>query len=119
MLAIVNTDLRYAREEELLHRVQTKGDAGDVREYVHPQKSKKRFGACDEIEKAVGRLQKILSVLKSFFVVGRKDPVVAAAKHHCKLPRQVVSILDPRVHSLRSGGSVDVSGIAREEASSF
>src|SRR6185369_5300020 len=74
----------------------------------------------DKVKKSVGRLEKVLCILETFFVVAIEDlRIRLVMQNHCKFPCEVVAVLYPRVHSLRTRRCVNVRRISSKKASSL
>ena len=107
---VIDRYLRDSGEQELPDRVKTKCNTRNVRKDVCPKKRHDRLGARGKIEESVGRLQEVLGILESLLVVSFEDPVISVStEDHRKLPGEVVTVLDTRVHPLCPGGRVDMS----------
>src|SRR5947209_7401125 len=84
--AVVDSGLREKRKEELPEGVKAENEVGDVRKDVGAQELDKPFGTRCELEQPVGRLQKVLRILKPLLVVSRKKfPARLSLQNHRQL----------------------------------
>src|SRR5262249_20317503 len=73
----------------------------------------------DQLKRAVSGLKKAFCHRNAFLLIGVEQTRIGAALHHEReLPREIVGVLQTSVHALGAGRTVNVGGIAEQEAAS-
>ena len=118
--SIIDSGLRNERENKIFHRVEIQRKICDKGKNFRAEKRDEPFVTRAEIEKSIGRLQKAFRIFEPFFVVSFQNFFVRfAAQNKGEFPREIIAVLNSRVHSLRSGGRVNMRRISGKKTSAF
>src|SRR5262249_35652731 len=110
---IVDTSLRNRAKSHPLHRLAVHGERRDPCEDFGAQQSSNPEIRNDQTESTVGAVENRVSEGNAFLFVGTEIRGVGALSDNQRnFPREVVSVLQTGVHSLRADGAVPVGGVS-------
>src|SRR3989454_5416769 len=115
--AVANTDLRDGPKCESLNTLHAHSKGHDLRQDPSTELPRQPPVGDHERKGPVGRTQQPLGNREALVLVGVEQRLTRTSRHdERELPRQVVRVLQTGVHALRTYRTVDVCGIAEQEA---